>query len=187
MDKIAKKGKERIPSPSSVMKNRNKANRRYLVFPSSFFSIGLSGAFSGIAAPVSAGFWSPPAGAADSAGAGAAGAGGGGGGAGSSFLPQPAKVRVKAKSVTLDNKTIFFPIFSSPPFPSHISQKQLLLSSFYCTSRQYFQGELRGRSGNLRIVKSIAGQPKNDFDDFDTQLHSPIWKTSCRQALKATG
>jgi hypothetical protein len=90
----------------------------YLVLvPSSFFSIG--------APPEgwSAGAFISPLGAAGSAGAGAAGAGaagGGGGGAGSSFLPHPANVSIKAKRVVPDNKTILFPILSSPPFPTHL-------------------------------------------------------------------
>ena len=72
-----------------------------------------------------------PLGAGGSAGAGAAGAGagGGGGGAGSSFLPHPAKVSIKAKRVVPDNKTILFPILSSPPFPTHL-WKTVLLDHF---------------------------------------------------------
>ena len=99
-----------------LAKTTIRSNHLYLVFPSSFFS----GAFSAPAgAAGSPAFISPPAGAAASgAGAGAAG-GGGGGGAGSSFLPHPANVRVKAKRVVPDNIMIFFPILSSPPFPSH--------------------------------------------------------------------
>lgn len=72
---------------------------------------------------------------AGSAGAGAgagsaAGGGGGGGGAGSSFLPHPAIARVKVKRDIPDNRKIFLPIISSPPFPSHIKKKltkQILL------------------------------------------------------------
>ena len=96
----------------------------YLVFDSSFFS----GSGAAPVAGCSAGAFISPLGAAGSAGAGAAdsagAAGGGGGGAGSSFLPHPPKVRVKAKRVTPDNKTILFPILNSPPFPS---QKPFLL------------------------------------------------------------
>jgi hypothetical protein len=110
-----------------------------LVFPSSaFFSTGAS-------APGAPAFPSGPAGPdcpSGPAGAGAAGAGGGGGFTTvSSFLLQPANVRVKAKSVTLDNKTIFFPIFSSPPFPSHICRELLVMSSFYYISLADFQAE----------------------------------------------
>jgi hypothetical protein len=107
--------------------NQNKANRSYLVFPSSFFSIGASapGAPAFPSGPAAPGCPSGPA------GAGAAGAGGGGGGftTVSSFLLQPAKVRVKAKSVTFNNKTIFFPILSSPPFPLFRSLKPVARSS----------------------------------------------------------
>jgi hypothetical protein len=86
----------------------------YLVFASSFFSAGLSGA--------GAASFAGSLGAAGGAGsAGAAGAGGGGGGgAGSSFLPHPTNVTVKAKRITADNETNFFPILDSPPFPSHM-------------------------------------------------------------------
>jgi len=86
-----------------------------VLVPSSFFSIG--------APPEgwSAGAFISPLGAAGSAGAAGAGAGGGGGGgAGSSFLPHPANVSIKAKRVVPDNKTILFPILSSPPFPTHL-------------------------------------------------------------------
>jgi hypothetical protein len=86
----------------------------YLVFDSSFFSAGGSGA--GVASFAGS---LGVAGAADSAGAAGAG-GGGGGGAGSSFLPHPTNVTVKAKRITADNETNFFPIVDSPPFPSHI-------------------------------------------------------------------
>jgi hypothetical protein len=76
----------------------------YLVFPSSFFSAGLSG----IGAASLAGSLGAGAGAGS---AGAAGAGGGGGGgAGSSFLPHPTNVSVKAKSIMADNETNFFPM-----------------------------------------------------------------------------
>ena len=68
--------------------------------------------------PLVAAGWSDGAGV-----AGAGAGGGGGGGAGSSFLLHPAKVRVKAKRVIPDKKMIFFPILSSPPFPSHICGK----------------------------------------------------------------
>lgn len=98
----------------------------YLVFASSFFSAGLSGAgaasFEGSLAA---------AGGAGSAGAAGAG-GGGGGGAGSSFLPHPTNVTVNAKRITADNETNFFPILDSPPFPSHIS-KPLSVSKLYRT------------------------------------------------------
>jgi hypothetical protein len=97
----------------------------YLVFASSFFS---SAGFSGIGAASLAG----SLGVAAAGGAGSAGAaGGGGGGAGSSFLPHPTNVTVKAKSVTADNKTNFFPILDSPPFPSHILKNLCLLRIWY--------------------------------------------------------
>jgi hypothetical protein len=76
-----------------------------LVFASSFFSEGLSGA--GVASFAGS---LGVAGGAGSAGAAGAGGGGGGGGAGSSFLPHPTNVTVKAKSRTADNETNFFPI-----------------------------------------------------------------------------
>src|SRR6266436_5598772 len=47
----------------------------------------------------------------------------------SSFLPHPAKVSIKAKRVVPDNKTILFPILSSPPFPTHL-WKTVLLDHF---------------------------------------------------------
>ena len=111
---ITKKGKDTIPSPFLLAKNPVTLMQVYLVFASSFFS---SAGFSGIGAASLAG----SLGVAAAGGAGSAGAaGGGGGGAGSSFLPHPTNVTVKAKSVTADNKTNFFPILDSPPFPSHI-------------------------------------------------------------------
>jgi hypothetical protein len=110
--KIAKKGKDTIPSPFLLAKNSVTPNRPYFVFASSFFSAGLSG----IGAASFAGSLGV-AGGAGSAGAAGAG-GGGGGGAGSSFLPHPTNVSVKAKSVMADNETNFFPITDSPPFPS---------------------------------------------------------------------
>jgi hypothetical protein len=95
-----------------------------------------------------------PLGAGGSAGAGAAGAGagGGGGGAGSSFFPHPAKVSIKAKRVVPDNKTILFPILSSPPFPTHL-WKTVLLDHFLlhnCGSlaRGFYGGtKPKGRTG----------------------------------------
>jgi hypothetical protein len=140
---IAKKGKDRNPSPSSVAMNQNKANRSYLVFPSSFFSIGASapGAPAFPSGPAAPGCPSGPAGA---GGAGAAGAGGGGGGftTVSSFLLQPAEVRLKAKSVTLNNKTIFFPILSSPPFLLFRSLKPVARSSdpYLVFASSFFSG-----------------------------------------------
>jgi hypothetical protein len=103
-----------------------------LVFVSSFFS----GIFSGIGASFAG---SLTAGAGGS-GAGAAGAGGGGGGAGSSFLPHPARVIVKAKRVTADNETIFFPILSSPPFLLH-QWKTILICAFYLITSPEIQGQ----------------------------------------------
>jgi hypothetical protein len=35
-------------------------------------------------------------------------------------LPHPANVSIKAKRVVPDNKTILFPILSSPPFPTRL-------------------------------------------------------------------
>jgi hypothetical protein len=98
-----------------LAKNPVRLMQVYLVFASSFFS---SAGFSGIGAASLAG----SLGVAAAGGAGSAGAagGGGGGGAGSSFLPHPTNVTVQAKSVTADNKTNFFPILDSPPFPSLI-------------------------------------------------------------------
>ena len=111
---ITKKGKDTIPSPFLMAKNLGMLMQLYLVFASSFFSAGLSG--------IGAASFAGSLGAAGGAGsAGAAGAGGGGGGgAGSSFLPHPTNVTVKAKRITADNETNFFPILDSPPFPSHI-------------------------------------------------------------------
>jgi hypothetical protein len=112
-----KKGKDKYPSPFWLANNLLGV-KPYLVFASSF----VSGAFS---PPAGAPASPPGAGVAGAAGAGAgagsaAGGGGGGGGAGSSFLPHPANARVKVKRDIPDNKTIFLPIISSPPFPSHI-------------------------------------------------------------------
>jgi hypothetical protein len=55
---------------------------------------------------------------------------------------QPAKVRVKAKSVTLDNKTIFFPILSSPPFPLFRSLKPVARPSdpYLVFASSFFSG-----------------------------------------------
>src|SRR4029434_2009444 len=89
----------------------------------------------------SPGFWSPAGGAAG-AGAAGAGAGGGGGGAGSSFLPHPTNVKVKAKRVTADNKTNFFPILDSPPFPSHF-KRIYPLRNLYRTCRLEIQARWR--------------------------------------------
>jgi hypothetical protein len=120
---IAKKGKDKIPSPFSLVENLGKVVQLYLVFPSSFFSAGLSG----IGAASLAGSLGAGAGAGS---AGAAGAGGGGGGgAGSSFLPHPTNVSVKAKSIMADNETNFFPMVDSPPFPSLL--RAYPLKSFY--------------------------------------------------------
>jgi hypothetical protein len=105
-----KKGEGYYPFPF-LLARKLTLMQVYLVFASSFFS----SIFSGIA-PASLAGSLGVAGGAGSAGA----AGGGGGGAGSSFLPHPTNVKVKAKSVTADNKTNFFPILDSPPFPSHI-------------------------------------------------------------------
>jgi hypothetical protein len=116
-----KKGEGVKPFPFLGSINRRKAKTPYLVFASSFFSIPLSGA--GAASFAGSG------GAAGS-GAGAAGAGGGGGGAGSSFLPHPTNVKVKAKRVMAANETNFFPIFDSPPFPSHILYYTVLIKQF---------------------------------------------------------
>jgi hypothetical protein len=120
----------------------------YLVFASSFFS----GAFS------------PPAGAsppgagvagAGSAGAGAgagsaAGGGGGGGGAGSSFLPHPANARVKVKRDIPDNKPIFLPIISSPPFPSHISK--MFLTKQFLLHKSELDARLFNTSNHMRAT-----------------------------------
>jgi hypothetical protein len=104
----------------------------YLVFASSFFSAaGLS---------IGAASFAGSLGGAGGAGStGAAGAGGGGGGAGSSFLPHPTNVSVKAKSVTADNETNFFPIIDSPPFPSHSLKNLFLLSHWYRTTERDIQ------------------------------------------------
>jgi hypothetical protein len=127
---ITKKGKDLIPSPFPVVKTSRDGARltRFLFLLGYFFSSFFSGILSAGAASFigSAAFVSLAGAAASGAGAAGAGAGGGGGGAGSSFLPHPAKLTVKAKSVTADNETIFFPILSSPPFPSHINGKPFL-------------------------------------------------------------
>jgi hypothetical protein len=123
-----------------------------LVFASSFFSAAFSGAGA-------ASFAGSAAGAAGAGSAGAAGGGGGGGGAGSSFLPQPANVRVKANRVIADNDTKFFPIFDSPPFPSHIFTTQFLLINFYCISPLEIQAEVLPKSrpyaANSRIIRHL--------------------------------
>jgi len=127
---ITKKGKDLIPSPFRLQKPREAtcASLGLFFFLGYFFSSFFSGILSAGAASFigSAAFVSLAGAAASGAGAAGAGAGGGGGGAGSSFLPHPAKLTVKAKSVTADNETIFFPILSSPPFPSHINGKPFL-------------------------------------------------------------
>jgi hypothetical protein len=117
-----------------------------------------------IGAPVSApGAFISPVVAAGSDGAGAAGAGaggGGGGGAGSSFLLHPAKARVKAKSVIPDKKVIFFPILSSPPFPSHICGKSnFWLGPFYRTTPGGLQGH-RAPSGARKLLQLAVNSVK---------------------------
>jgi len=119
-----------------------------------------------------------PLGAAGSAGAGAAGsagagAGGGGGGAGSSFFPHPPKVRVKAKGVTPDNKTILFPILNSPPFPS---QKPFLLVLFITQVSPELQaistrglGKAIWRKTLLAFVFAKSGAAGSPSDKIDAR------------------
>jgi hypothetical protein len=136
--------------PLLLLAKLSKVKSLYLVLvPSSFFSIGAPPGWS-------AGAFISPLGAAGSAGAGAgaAGAGGGGGGAGSSFLPHPAKIRVKAKRLAPDNRTILFPILSSPPFPTHLENRlarQFLLHNFQSLARG-----LWGHRGILCIKFCVA-------------------------------
>jgi len=101
--KLQKRGRF---SPSPFLVGQDKLKRSYLVFASSFFSIGFSAALSAAGALSLAG--SAAGGGAGSTGA--AGAGGGGGGAGSSFLPQPTTVKLRANNAIADNETNLFRI-----------------------------------------------------------------------------
>jgi hypothetical protein len=73
----------------------------------------------------------------------------------SSFLLQPANVRVKAKRVTADNDTSFFPILSSPPFPSRICGKLFWLGFFYRISLPDLQGDFQSEKATAPTEKII--------------------------------
>jgi len=134
--KLQKRGRL-FPSPFLV--GQDKLKRSYLVFASSFFSIGFSPALSAPGAASFAGsaaFISPAGGAGS---AGAAGAGGGGGGAGSSFLPQPTTVKVRANNAIADNETNLFRISLVHLLSRHTSLDLLALVNFYYISGAEFQ------------------------------------------------